>query len=356
MLDSCKVHHLGLLASIVGRNFIILETTYGSIFVAWLWAIIQNRGQIHCYRVDYDEEKATLIEMFLGDLTTECTGEVAKRVTTMVCSWTTALYEEDSADWYHLTVDCELPEETTTKPSPASSTLSPSGPASSTLSPSGPTSSTLSPSGPASSTLSPSGPASSTLSPSGPASSTLSPSGPASSSLSPSGPASSTLSPSGPASSTLSPSGPASSTLSPSGPTSSTPPPSITTTSTNAPPSVSTVSTSLYTGSTLSNPTPISQSSGSSSPPMKLCPCDCAWNADAVYTDKQVQAMVDKITQELSVPSTNLSSTVRAKKSAEDNRQSAIGTGVVGLVLTGLMGGLIFSLDVLRLVRHLRQP
>ncbi|GFR69875.1 skin secretory protein xP2-like [Elysia marginata] len=116
--------------------------------------------------------------------------------------------------------------------------------------------------------------------------------------------------------------------------------------------------------STLSSgPTPSSSPtstppSGSTSPQSshKLCPCDCSWNAGAVYTDAEVQVMVDKITKELTVPKQNLSSVIRAKISAEDSRQSAVSTGVVGLVLTGLVGGVIFYLDVMPLLAYLRSP
>ncbi|RUS86637.1 hypothetical protein EGW08_005586 [Elysia chlorotica] len=238
-------------------HFLSFKSKYGDIFIAWLWASIQGGGQVHCYRLEYDKETPSLVEMYLSDLTSACQG--VDPIVTMVCSWTTVLYQEDDALWYHVIVDC------------ASSTAS------------------------------------------------------LSQSTGPS--------------------------LNPTSVDISTPPPE----STSGPPSDQTVSTSEHTVAP-TTPASNTQPPASSTPSMKLCPCDCAWKADLVYSDAEVQALVDKITKELSVPQKNLSSTVRAKTCAEDNRQSAVGTGVVGLVLTGLVGTIIFSLDVLGLLKHLCRP
>ncbi|GFN86029.1 tyrosine-protein kinase receptor [Plakobranchus ocellatus] len=103
-------------------------------------------------------------------------------------------------------------------------------------------------------------------------------------------------------------------------------------------------------------PTDSSTDLTESAPPPATAPNGCGWRSDVVYSDQEVRAMVERITEMLAVPKNNLSSSIRSKKSAEDSRSSAVSTGVVGLVLTGLAGMFIFGLDIMTVMANLRHP
>ncbi|KAK7473756.1 hypothetical protein BaRGS_00034979, partial [Batillaria attramentaria] len=96
---------------------------------------------------------------------------------------------------------------------------------------------------------------------------------------------------------------------------------------------------------------------GSSKKKTRLCPCTCTTvNRMHDVTNSQfLSSVVESIRSELHVPTETLSSTIRAKTSAEDNRPSSVTTGIMGIVVLGVIGLLLVAADIISVVRFLKE-
>lgn len=109
---------------------------------------------------------------------------------------------------------------------------------------------------------------------------------------------------------------------------------------------------SVYMSSSISTQPTTPQPSTS-----RLCTCPCSKTVvDPKYqnlTKEKIDRIVEEIKKELTVEKGNLSSSIRKKISAKDNRPSSTGIGSVGIVFFVIVfGGLILS-DVSAIYQHL---
>ncbi|XP_060584454.1 uncharacterized protein LOC132740549 [Ruditapes philippinarum] len=85
------------------------------------------------------------------------------------------------------------------------------------------------------------------------------------------------------------------------------------------------------------------------------CVCPCGWvNPPKNYTDEELTAKVTAIQEKLKVSKESLSSTLRAKSSAKDDRSEAAAVGIVGVVFLVSLVGAIFLLDLTTIARDVR--
>ncbi|KAL4218268.1 hypothetical protein ACF0H5_023004 [Mactra antiquata] len=84
------------------------------------------------------------------------------------------------------------------------------------------------------------------------------------------------------------------------------------------------------------------------------CICPCGWVHSQNYTDEEIQVVVEQIQQKLKVSKEELSSSIRKKTSAPDDRTSAQAVGYVGLVFLVVSLCSIVLLDVGTLVREMK--
>ena len=93
-------------------------------------------------------------------------------------------------------------------------------------------------------------------------------------------------------------------------------------------------------------------SSSSNLPECDTCTCNFVYNLSVVLTDEQVQKLV-QIKQNLTLDKTNLSSWLRTKISAKDDRPTSTGIGALGIILLcGVFVGVVV-LDLTRFMEFL---
>lgn len=113
-------------------------------------------------------------------------------------------------------------------------------------------------------------------------------------------------------------------------------------------------SSNMVSASTTVQTTNPSQDLSSSLEPSfsSKCLCHCRGPTKSL-TEEESKSKMSKLRAELTIPKKDLSSTIRKKTSASDNRVSATGIGMVGVVMMCVVFGGIIILDLGMLVSHL---
>lgn len=95
-----------------------------------------------------------------------------------------------------------------------------------------------------------------------------------------------------------------------------------------------------------------------------MCPCECDFKqrldtlsavSEIPIEELKVQLapVIKQIKENLTVDASKLSSTIRKKQSATDERKSAEQMGVLGAVLLGFTFGMLILIDITSIPRHL---
>ncbi|PVD36192.1 hypothetical protein C0Q70_03167 [Pomacea canaliculata] len=106
----------------------------------------------------------------------------------------------------------------------------------------------------------------------------------------------------------------------------------------------------------ISSPNTKRQPSSSTSTAMKCaCACTAAREADAKQRQEQLTSALELIHSSLSVDVNNLSSRVRRKTSAKDDRVSSIATGMTGVAVLVVVAVLLLTSDILSFLAYLQR-
>lgn len=90
-----------------------------------------------------------------------------------------------------------------------------------------------------------------------------------------------------------------------------------------------------------------------------LCDCDCDYDAKIDYWSNitnqvaqynELSATLAEIKRQLAVETRNLSSFLNSKRSATDNRESAVFTGIVGALFIVFVSSALILIDLSRLI------
>ncbi|XP_069108776.1 transcription initiation factor TFIID subunit 12-like [Argopecten irradians] len=133
--------------------------------------------------------------------------------------------------------------------------------------------------------------------------------------------------------------------------------PTTTVATTSTSPTTTTVPTTTATSTSLSTTTTGEcDSTFGTTDPSAQQNCRCILRKPMVnLTTSQLQTIVTELQSQLSVNKSTLSSTIRKKTSATDNRPSSRVIGMAGAVFLALPFVLLITCDIIRLFSHRRQ-
>ena len=100
----------------------------------------------------------------------------------------------------------------------------------------------------------------------------------------------------------------------------------------------------------------------------RLCPCNCEYRDKLIYWGSQIitnktyeelmeelKPKIQKLKEELYINKTSLSSNIRRKKSAPDNRKSSKNIGYLGVFLVAVVISLVVIIDIVSLKKYILQ-